>query len=434
MRSVVMAGATGGQRRPRGAGSIQWRRGRPYAVYRDALTGRQTWAGFDTEEQADAFLAQWAADRKAARLAAKAARAHRDAGAPRRRAASSAAPWTFAEVLSDWEQRHRDGVQESTMRDYGPALNDLRRALGGVLARSLTDEHFEAYKRAKLDGIDVGGGEEAVPRLSAATVNKRLDLARRVIAEAIRRGPMEGPNPVDEVVRPRDPKREQMVLTEPELRRLIDAADTLELRALVRCFCELALRFSEATGLPIAAYDPRQRTVRIRQQAAEQRHPRPQRMLIKDYAKTPWGVRTLRVSQALAAELDAIIDGQGARANPYGLFFTDARGGILREPNFLRDRWRPLLRRAGFVQAESGGRWPPRKGLTPHVARHSRASLIAAHHSELFAPKLQRFLGHHSVTFTLSKYGSHFSHGMLEPTEYMTEIDVAELGDPQAAA
>ena len=47
------------------------------------------------------------------------------------------------------------------MRDYGPALNDLRRALGGVLARSLTEEHFEAYKRAKLDGI--GGTPRYMP-------------------------------------------------------------------------------------------------------------------------------------------------------------------------------------------------------------------------------------------------------------------------------
>lgn len=429
-----MAETTGGDRRPRGAGSIQWRGGRPYAVYRDALTGKQTWTGFDTEEQADAFLTQWAADRKAARVAAKASRAERSARAPQRRAPRSSDPWTFGQLLTDWEDRHRDGVQESTMRDYGPGLNDLRKALGGVLARSLTDEHFEAYKRAKLDGVDVGGGDEPVRKLSAATVNKRLDLAHRVIVDAVRRGAMDGPNPVEEVVRPRDPKREQMVLTEAEMRRLIDAADTLELRALVRCFCELALRFSEATGLPVAAYDAQQRTVRIRQQAAEQREPKPLRMVIKDYAKTPWGVRTLRVSSDLADELDAIVVRQGDEPNRHGLFFTDARGGILREPNFLRDRWRPLLRRAGFVEATPDGKQRPRKGLTPHVARHSRASLIAARHSELFAPKLQRFLGHHSVTFTLAKYGSHFSKGMLEPTEYLTDLEVADLGDPESGA
>ena len=152
----------GRQRRPRGAGSIQFKRGRPYAVYRDVLTGKQTWEGFDTEEEADAFLAQWAADRKAARVAATAARARRDRAAAPRRPPVFARAWTFGDVLTDWEDRHRDGVQESTMRDYGPALNDLRRALGGVLARSLTDEHFEAYKRAKLDGVDVGGGEDPV--------------------------------------------------------------------------------------------------------------------------------------------------------------------------------------------------------------------------------------------------------------------------------
>jgi hypothetical protein len=163
------------QRRPRGAGSIQWKGGRPYAVYRDVLTSKQTWTGFDTEEEADSFLAQWAADKKAARVVARAAAAEREARAPRRRSPSSLEPWTFARVLTDWEDRHRDGVQESTMRDYGPALNDLRRALGGVLARSLTDEHFEAYK---LDGVDVAGGEQPVKKLAAATVNKRMDLAR----------------------------------------------------------------------------------------------------------------------------------------------------------------------------------------------------------------------------------------------------------------
>jgi integrase len=419
-------------RRPRGSGSIQWRNGRPYAVFRDVITGKPTWEGFETKEEADALLTQWAADKKASKLAAKAARAEQAARAPQRRAPSSSEPWTFGQVLTDWEDRHRDGVQDSTMRDYGPALNDLRSALGTVLARSLTDEHFEAYKRAKLGGVDVAGGDVPVRALSPATVNKRLDLARRVIREATRRGVMSGANPVEEVVRPRNPKREQLVLSEPEMRRLIEAADSLELRALIRCFSELALRFSETTGLPLAAYDPDQRTVRIRQQAAEQREPKPLRMVIKDYAKSPWGIRTLRVPSQLAAELEAIVAAQVGKPNTYGLFFTDTRGGILREPNFLRDRWRPLLRRAGFAQKDARGKERTVKGLTPHALRHSRASLIASRHSELFAPKLQRFLGHHSVTFTLEKYGSHFSKGMLEPDEYLTDLDVAELGDPAA--
>jgi hypothetical protein len=128
-----------GEAQGAGCGSIQWRRGRPYAVYRDALTGKHTSTGFATEERADTFLTQWAANRKAARVAAKAARAEREARAPRRRAAGSSDPWTSGELLTDWEDRHRDGVQRSTMRDYGPALCDLRRALGGVLARSLTE-------------------------------------------------------------------------------------------------------------------------------------------------------------------------------------------------------------------------------------------------------------------------------------------------------
>ena len=45
-------------RRPRGSGSIQWKHGRPYAVFRDLITGRPKWEGFDSEEEADAFLTQ----------------------------------------------------------------------------------------------------------------------------------------------------------------------------------------------------------------------------------------------------------------------------------------------------------------------------------------------------------------------------------------
>jgi len=157
---------------------------------------------------------------------------------------------------------------------------------------------------------------------------------------------MAEPNPIREVVRRRAPKREQMVLTEADMRGLIDAAAPLGLRALVRRFCELALRFSEAA-----------------------------------FRSPPTTRRSARCASA-----------------PCG-------------------RWRPLVRRAGFVERDGNGRTRPRNGLTPHVLRHSRASLIASRHSELFAPKLQRFLGHHSVTFTLEKYGSHFSKGILEPDE-----------------
>ena len=47
---------------------------------------------------------------------------------------------------------------------------------------------------------------------------------------------------------------------------------------------------------------------------------------------------------------------------------------------------------------------------------------------------LQRFLGHHSVTFTLAKDGSHFSKGVLEPAEYLTDLEVADFGDPDPGA
>lgn len=78
------------------------------------------------------------------------------------------------------------------MGDYGPALNDLRRALGGVLARSLTDEHFEAEKRAKLDGR-VWPAARSRSRSSRRRPSTRASTSRRIIREAIRRGVMAVP-------------------------------------------------------------------------------------------------------------------------------------------------------------------------------------------------------------------------------------------------
>ena len=151
-----MAATTERRRRPRGSGSIRWRRGRPYAVYRHALTGKQTWVGCDSEEQADAFLAQWAADRKAARMATKAAllepRLERRSVVPRARRSRGRSASCSAAGRSAIAAACRSRRCAST----GPASTTSAGALGAVLARSLTDEHFEAYKRAKLDGIDVG--------------------------------------------------------------------------------------------------------------------------------------------------------------------------------------------------------------------------------------------------------------------------------------
>ena len=117
-------------------------------------------------------------------------------------------------------------------------------------------------------------------------------------------GLMSGPNPVDDVVRPRSPKREQMVL-----------------------------------------------------KVAEQREPKPLRMVIKDYAKSPWGIRTLRVSGLASRRA-----GRHRRAaqvreaqTPDGLFFTDTRGGSSENQTSCATDGGPRLRLAGFVRKRTRG-------------------------------------------------------------------------------
>src|SRR4051794_13749428 len=170
-----MAETTGGERRPGGAGSIQWRGGRPYAVCRDALTGKQTWTGFDTEEQADAFLTQWAADRKAARVAAKASRPERTARAPQRRARSSSDPWTFGQLLTDLggpPPRWCSGVDDARLRPQPQRPSQGargcacpvadRRALRGLQAREARRNRRRRGRGARTQAV--GGDGQQAPR------------------------------------------------------------------------------------------------------------------------------------------------------------------------------------------------------------------------------------------------------------------------------
>ena len=81
----------------------------------------------------------------------------------------------------------------------------------------------------------------------------------------------------------------------------------------------------------------------------------------------------------------------------------------MRENNWLRNAWRPALRRAGLADS----------GLTPHGLRHSRLSLMARS-GKVTVNQLRRFAGHKDPGFTLRKYGSHFEEAGLSPDVYLS--------------
>jgi integrase len=81
----------------------------------------------------------------------------------------------------------------------------------------------------------------------------------------------------------------------------------------------------------------------------------------------------------VAADLDALV-------------FTAPAGGPLRYGNFLRRVWRPAVRRAGL------------EGITPHVLRHTSATLLIAAGASV--KDVQAHLGHADGAVTLNIYSA----------------------------
>ena len=197
---------------------------------------------------------------------------------------------------------------------------------------------------------------------------------------------MIGPNPVREVVRPRAPNREQMVLTESEMRRLIEAAGSLELRAL--SVASASWRCASARRLAFRSQPTTRRNARsaFASKSAERREPKPLTMIIKDYAKSPWGIRTLRVSDGARRRARCDCRVRRGQAEPARVVVHRHPGG---HPQRAELSARPMATDASTRRVRRAGherQVRARTGLTPHVLRHSRASLIASRHSERGCP------------------------------------------------
>jgi integrase len=322
---------------------------------------------------------------------------------------------TFGELLTEVEDRHKRTVGVTTYRGINSAYADLRRYLGGIALDELTEDHLDAFARAKQDGMGPDGKPGNKP-LGPRAVNRRLQLAERALNEALRLGLIQGVNPAQHVPRPQVPRDERQVLSEAEMGRLVEACgEDVELRAMVRCLTELAMRLGEVLGLSVRGWDSEAKTVRIFQVAAVDSSVKPQRHFVRGYPKTSWSVRTLNPTDELAADLDSLAKERS------DLFFPTSAGTLIQPSNFYRSKWRPLVVRAGFTEPDpdNPGEVRAKPGINPHLMRHSRATIIAATMTDAQAFKLSRFLGHSNPAFTLSKYASHWRGSTLSPDEYM---------------
>nr|MBA3294479.1 site-specific integrase [Geodermatophilaceae bacterium] len=153
---------------------------------------------------------------------------------------------------------------------------------------------------------------------------------------------------------------------------------------VVRTLAYCGLRFGELAALRVGDLDPLRRRLTVAGSATEVGG-----HMIFGAPKSNHS-RSVPVPRTLAEELAAHVIGRP----PEALVFTSPTGGVLWLRNFRRRVFDPAARSVGL------------DGLTPHILRHTSASLAVSAGANVKA--VQRMLGHASAAMTLDVYSGLF--------------------------
>lgn len=182
---------------------------------------------------------------------------------------------------------------------------------------------------------------------------------------------------------PKLPKsRTHTYLTHEQLHALADNAGDYRTLVLVLGYC--GLRWGEATALRLSDVDLLHGRLHVRRSVSDVNG-----ALVFGTPKNH-ATRSVPVPGFLHGDLGALMDGCG----PDDLLFTSPKGGPLYLRNFRYRDFDPAARAAGLT------------GITPHVLRHTAASLAVAARANVEA--VQRMLGHASASMTLDTYAGLF--------------------------
>lgn len=404
-----------------GRGSISIQDGSYVATYKSLETGRGARRSFATEQEAHVFLDQWFAEKQRRKLWSERGGMHAGWMAPAPVPGSAPSPTpvrrrdpapsrvTFAELIDGWRAFKSGTVRPTTWRNYEPALRALGYYLGDRRVDELTETHFVKYRQAREKGLDWVAKTQVAP-LKAITINQHIDRAHAIFEWATTASPpLAAHNPVARLVKRGNKlkaERFEPIVVDAETIEVLIAAAAPEFRLEFTLMGHLAMRWGEALGVGVGHI--KDGKVLVRQQVIEDRTTRPSTMTVSTYGgKTKHARRDLVASEAILAASEAAYE-RLSGSNPYRLLRPTRTGQPYRSNNWIRQAWQPALRRAGLEGS----------GLTPHGLRHSRLSIIAAS-PKVTGGDLSKFAGHHDVSFTLSRYGDHFSSAGIPPEDYL---------------
>lgn len=292
---------------------------------------------------------------------------------------------SVGEYLNRWlKDSVRGTVRASTVERHEINVRvHIVPTLGRVKLKALAPANVRGLHREKLDA-----------GLAPATVRKIHSTLHKALAQAVADGLL--PRNAADVKAPRPAPEEMRPFSEDEARRFLEAArgDTFE--ALYCLAITAGLRRGELLALRWDDADLERGTLRVGRSLTREKG----RYFLGD-TKTKKGRRqvnlTPRTVAALKAHRKRQLEQRVRHAGLHedrGLVFATSTGAIVNPENFVRRRFKPLLKRVGLPE-----------GTRFHDLRHTCATLLLGRGVH---PKLvQELLGHATVAMTLDTY-SHY--------------------------
>lgn len=326
---------------------------------------------------------------------------------------------TFGEYAATWIEsyagRTSRGLREETRESYRKVLEQDaipflgRMPMSTIEARDLDELAAHIAQR---------GVKPNTVRLSLAPVKALLATAHQ--RGELRSNPAAGYRTryTSPSVGEGDDEVEEQVkaLSEAELARLLTALPD-EWRLFFEFLVQTGLRVSEAIELRWSDIDLEKRTLRVRRRFYRGKVASP---------KSKYGRRQLRLSPALARALWP----QSKRATADDLVFVAAKGGRIDQSNLMSRVLKPAAVEVGLGEWVRNGRSRHAESWVGfHTFRHSCATILFRRGWN--AVQVQRWLGHHSPSFTLDTYVHLLDEDIPEPT-FFDEIGVGNEWATQA--
>jgi integrase len=286
---------------------------------------------------------------------------------------------TFRAYAESWLEGKRAVRRGNTLGQYAPMLGHAYEVIG--------DRQVGSLRRSDIQAMVTS--VSAMPGIGPRTTRHVYGVVRSVIRSAVR-DKVIPESPCDGIDLPELPDREAVPLTAAQVRELADSISR-PYRAMVLLAAATGLRQGECFGLTVDRIDFLRKTITVDRQMVRGHFGPPKTRASRRTVPVPDFLVPVLAEHVREHAREVTVDGERVR-----LMFPSRQGRTLISGTFA-GYWIPATKAAGL------------DGTVFHQLRHTCASLLI--HQNVSPKRIQKLLGHASITETMDTYGHLYPDG-----------------------